>query len=132
MTDSGAALRSLAEEALELAFADPARGGALAGQVAQRAQRAQDAAALSIASRAQAVAARDQQDLPSAAKHVRRALQVATRNDLTDLAGAALTTSVSILYLQGRPSAALQAADRAATLVTGPDLALLEMQRANI
>ena len=125
-------LRVLAQRALELAYTDAERGGQLAGRVAARAAREGDAAALSVAARAQAIAARERDDLAAAERHLRRSAAVATKHGLTELAGAALLTRVSVLYLSGRPAAALRTADRAAALVTGHDLAVLELQRANV
>jgi tetratricopeptide (TPR) repeat protein len=132
LRSAGDGLVVAAREALDLTFSDPARGGALAASVAEQAGRVGDSAALAIAARAQAVAARDLNDLPAAERHLRRAVEVASRHGLTELLGAALLTRVSLLFLGGRPAAALRTADRAATMVTGHDLAVLEMQRANV
>lgn len=129
---SGGGLVVMAQRALDLAFSDPGRGGPLAEAVVAQAGRAGDPAALAIATRAQAVVARDRNDLTAAERHLHRSVEVATRHGLAELVGAALLTRVSLLFLRGRPGAALRTADRAARLLQGHNLAVLEMQRANV
>jgi hypothetical protein len=125
-------LRALARGALERVLADPAGGDVLAAEVAERGQRRQNFAALSVALRARGLAARNRDDLVTAEKHLRLSVKVALDHDLPHLAGGALTTLASVLLLQGRVAAALEAADRAAPLLTGNELAVLRLFRANV
>src|SRR5829696_275349 len=123
---------ALAKESLARALSDPARGAALASAAEELARRKRDPAALSVAARARGIAARNQDDMAAAEKHLRRSVRVAVDNDLRDLAGGALTTLAGVFMLQGRVSAAVRFADRAAGMLTGNELAVLKLLRANM
>jgi tetratricopeptide (TPR) repeat protein len=121
---------AMAADALRLADADPARASALASEALRRARAGGDPATASVAERALGLAAREHHDLKAAVAHLRRAIRIAEQRDLTRHAAQARVSLSGTLALRGDLPGALREADRAAPGLTGPDLALLQGQRA--
>ncbi len=121
---------AMADEALRLADADPARAATLAAEALWRARADGDPATASTAERALGIAAREHHDLKAAVAHLRRAISIAERGEL-DLHAAQAHVSLSgTLALRGDLPGALREADRAAPGLKGLDLAVLQGQRA--
>jgi tetratricopeptide (TPR) repeat protein len=121
---------AMAAEALRLADADPPRASALASKALRRARAGGDPASASVAERALGHAARAHHDLKAAVAHLRRAIRVAEQGDLARHAAQARVSLSGTLALRGDLRGALREADRAAPGLTGPDLVLLQGQRA--
>lgn len=121
-----------AAEALELATAAPRRARTLAGQVRVRAHDDGDATALSMAEQALGLAARELGEIDAALAHLRVAVAVAERAGLVTRAAEVRVSLAPTLLYAGRGAAALREADRAATVLRGPALARLQMQRSGI
>jgi CHAT domain-containing protein/tetratricopeptide (TPR) repeat protein len=121
-----------AEHALVVVLSDPARGGRLATQALQVARRFRDPTAASVAERALGIAAREQDDLGTAERHLRAALRIASRHHLDPPRGGALAALASVQFLKGQASVALDTADRAAGMLTGNDLAVLRSHQATM
>jgi tetratricopeptide (TPR) repeat protein len=129
MTGSATAL---AAEAVELAEVDPQRATAAAGAALRLARAERDRAAASLAERALGLAAREAYDMDAAVAHLRRAVHIAQRAGLELPAAQARVHLSGTLALRGDGAGALREADRAAAVLDGPDLALLQAQRAFI
>ena len=104
-----------AEEALRLAALDPR--GALRLATRALAQPGHGAEAGSVAERALGIAHRELLDVPSARRHLRRAVRLAERADLPVRAGEARLSLALELLHDGRPRAALRELDAASGLV---------------
>jgi tetratricopeptide (TPR) repeat protein len=128
----GPSLGSRAEEALDVATADPVRGQRLAADLVVEARRAGDAEVLSTAQQALGLAARERNDVRSALRHQRAAVASARRAGLRPREARARASLCATYLYAGRTAEALREADRAAAISRGLDLARAEMQRAGI
>jgi tetratricopeptide (TPR) repeat protein len=123
---------SSAAAALTLAPHDPERARALGLEARRQARTDGDPAALSTAELALGSAAKELNDLPTALRHVRRALQAAERAGLVVHAARARLVLASVLLPLGNPTAAAREADRAEPALRGGDLGRLYAQRGVI
>ena len=117
MTSAGSAAR-----ALTLAPHDPERARALGLEARRQARTDGDPATLSTAELALGSAAKELNDLPTALRHVRRALQVAERAGLAVHAARARLVLASVLLPLGNPTAATRETDRAEPALRGGEL----------
>src|SRR5207253_9685218 len=126
------AARRGAADAVLLAQTHPRRAIALAAAASSGGAVDGDWAVVSTAERALGLASRELRDIVAALSHLRRAVAVADEHDLPhEAAEARMSLSLTLAYA-GDNRAALREADSAATLLTGPEAARLEMQRALI
>src|SRR3954453_7706076 len=123
---------ALAEQALLVVLSDPVRGELLASAAAETARRSDDPGAACVAYRALGIAARDRDDLGGAELHLRRALRIARRHQLSASGGQALAALDSVQFLKGQAAAALDTAERAAGILTGNDLAVLRSHQGTM
>jgi tetratricopeptide (TPR) repeat protein len=121
-----------AAEAVALVNTDTGRARALAEQALARARRESDHHATSIAERALGLAAREEHDLQGSLTHLRRAVRIAERHGIPELAADARISLSGTLARGGRLAAALRELDRATPALSGPLLAKLQMQRSTI
>jgi len=122
-------LLTSAREALRLAMTEPDRARTVAAEVLQAAPGGLPAAE---AERALGMAARQDQDVAAAVAHLSRAIRIAQR---AGEAGTAAEVRISLalaLAYQGRMAAALAELDRAAKVLTGPQLARVHLQRGAV
>lgn len=125
-----ASATTIAAASLALARTQPARARRKATEALGCARADGDQAAMSMAERALGVAAREQHELEAAVVHLRRAVRIAEASGLlTDAARARVDLSAA-LALRGSSALAFREADRAAAVLRGRDLALLQAQRA--
>jgi tetratricopeptide (TPR) repeat protein len=129
---AGPTLGSRAEQALDLATADPVRGQRVAAGLLTEAGRAGDTAALSTAQQALGLAARERNDVRAALRHQRAAVATARRAGLGPREGQARASLCATYLYAGRTTDAIREAERAAAVSRGLDLARVEMQRAGI
>ena len=111
---------------------DPRRAQTMATAALVAAQRSHDPANQTIAHRALGLAALELHDAQAAAKHLRRAVGVACRHDLSVPEAEARMSYALALDGLGRPRAALIEIERACRSLTGLRLARAMMQRALI
>ncbi|MFI5915152.1 CHAT domain-containing protein [Dactylosporangium sp. NPDC051541] len=131
MTDAAEPL-ALAARAIEAAAGDPRRARTLAESAVAAARRARDPEALSMAHRAAGLAARASYDAGAAARHLRKAVSVATRHDRATPAAEARMSLALVLEELGRPAAAVREIDVALGGLRGLRRARAVMQRAVI
>jgi CHAT domain-containing protein/tetratricopeptide (TPR) repeat protein len=132
VTGAGERPLALAEQALVVVLSDPDHGERLATRALEDARRVRDPVAASLAQRAIGIAAREQDDLGRAERHLRAALRIASRHHLGPAAGGALAALASVQFLKGQAAVALATADRAAGMLTGNDLAVLRSHQATM
>ncbi|MGI8684383.1 MAG: CHAT domain-containing protein [Acidimicrobiales bacterium] len=125
-------LRDSAAAVVELATSDPRKARELAAELRDRARRAGDSSAVSMAEQALGLAARELNEIGAALSHLRKAVSVAERAGMATRAAEARVSLAPTLLYAGRPADALAEADRAAAVLRGPALARLQMQRAGI
>lgn len=123
-----AGLGEVADEALQLAQANPARATALADLVLAGAHG--DPRAASVAREAKGLAAKELHDLDDAVVQLREAVAGAERAGLAVRAAQARSNLSFVLLARGETDAALTEADRAAVVLTGTEAARLQMRRA--
>jgi tetratricopeptide (TPR) repeat protein len=117
----------MAVEAVRLVLSKPAQARVLADAAATLAKQQKDAVAGSTAQRALGLAAMHLSDFDMAARHLRRAIRLAS--DHPETAGEARMNLGYVLSRQGRTSRALRELDRAAGVLRGPATAWLSMYR---
>lgn len=122
------ALADVADDALQLAQADPVKATALADLVLAGAR--DDAHATSVAREAKGLAAKELHDLDGAAVELRESVACAEGAGLAVRAAQARANLSFVLLSRGETDAALQEADRAAAVLTGPEAARLQIRRA--
>lgn len=118
-----------AREAVGLAGSDPGRARSLAGAVLRAAPGGLAAAE---AERALGMAARHDQDMTAAVRHLTRSVRGAERAGEPAIAADVRVSLALALAYQGRMGVALAELDRAAAVLTGPRLARVELQRAAV
>ena len=118
-----------AREAVGLAGSDPDRARMLAAEVLRAAPGGLPAAE---AERALGMAARHDQDMAAAVRHLTRSVRGADRAGAAGIAADVRVSLALALAYQGRMGTALAELDRAATVLTGPRLARVELQRAAV
>ncbi len=121
---------TLATEAADLAFSDPATARRIAREV--RASGHAGPAAASVAEQALGLACLATGDLAGAEAHLRTAISLARFRDLRSYAAEARGALGYVLTLTGRTAAALRELERALPDAEGPAAARLRMQRAVI
>jgi tetratricopeptide (TPR) repeat protein len=129
---SPATSASRAARAVRLAPRDPERAWTVGLQLRRQARTDGDAETLSSAELALGSAAKELNDLPTALRHVRRALQVAEREGLALHAARARLVLASVLLSLGDPSGAARETDLAEPALRGGDLGRVHAQRAVI
>lgn len=102
-----------AQEALDIARADPRRAVAMATLSGARAIESGDLPAANVSERALGLAAVHIEDLDSAVRHLRRSIELARRASSTRLAAQARVSLAGALSRQGRPAHALLEIDAA-------------------
>jgi tetratricopeptide (TPR) repeat protein len=131
-TRSAVTSGNAAARALALAPQDPERARALGLEARRQARTDRDPRTLSTAELALGSAAKELDDLQTALRHVRRALQVAERAGLAVDAARARLVLASVLLSLGDPTGAMRETDRAESALRGGDLGRLYAQRAVI
>jgi tetratricopeptide (TPR) repeat protein len=122
----------LAARALELVPSDPRRARALGLEARQRARVDRDPEALSYAELALGGAAKELNDLPTAQRRLRQALQVAEREGLAAPTARARLALGGVLLLRGDLAGAMRETDQAEATLRGGELGRLFAQRAVI
>jgi CHAT domain-containing protein len=123
---------ALAAQAIELVKADPVQARTLAEQALDRARDKPDPAAAAMAERALGLVARSAHDLDGSLTHLHRAVRIAERGGLAELAAEIRTSLGGTLALRGQLGAAMRVLDRAVPALSGLALAKLQMQRATV
>jgi tetratricopeptide (TPR) repeat protein len=121
-----------AHQAIWLARADTERAAALAVSALAVARASEDWRVASIAERALGLVAQERHDMGASVAHLRRAIAVAQRAGFAVLAAEARMSLVGTLVMRGDLRGALGEADRAAAVLTGVELARLQVQRASV
>jgi CHAT domain-containing protein len=117
-----------AVEAVRLVLAAPGEAAVLAAEAAELAGRQRDAVAASTAERALGLVAMHLTDFDAAARHLRRAVRLAGRNE--EPAAEARMNLAYVLSRQGKTAQALDQIDRAAPVLRGLSAAWLAMYHA--
>lgn len=121
-----------AKAAITLARADTAKAFDLASQALRQARTTGDHCAESMAERALGLVARERHDVDLSAAHLRRAVRIAERRGFPVAAGEARMSLIGTLVMRGDLRGALREADRAAAVLSGVELARLDVQRASV
>ncbi|MFL6130840.1 MAG: CHAT domain-containing protein, partial [Mycobacteriales bacterium] len=128
-SDGAADMLGTARDAVRSAATQPARARALAAEVLRVAQGGMPAAE---AERALGMAARQEQDVAAAVSHLSRSIRLAERAGADTMAAEVRISLALALAYEGRMAAALATLDRAASVLTGPLLARVELQRGAV
>ncbi|MGI8810267.1 MAG: tetratricopeptide repeat protein, partial [Acidimicrobiales bacterium] len=123
---------AMATEAIWLARADTARAEVLASSALAFADAAGDARTASMAERALGLVAQERHDMDRSVAHLRRAVAVAEGSGFAVTAAEARMSLTGTLVMRGDLRGALREADRAAGVLTGVELARLQVQRASV
>ena len=121
-----------AQEALRVADVDPRRATVLADRAAVRARQNRDVRALSVARRAQGLAAIHRGDLEAASAVLRTAVRLGVAAGDPAIEGAARMTLAAALSQGGRFRDALREIQGALRLLTGPEAATALAQRGMV
>jgi tetratricopeptide (TPR) repeat protein len=122
----------LADRAVALASTDPQQARTLGLAARRQARTDDDPAALSTAELALGSAVRELNDLPTALRHLRQAIQVAERHNLALHAARARHALAGVLAAHGDLEAALRENRRAEPTLRGGELGRLYAQRMTI
>ena len=125
-------LHEQAREALRLAEANPARSAVLAGAIADQARQSGDLAPLSIAERAQGLAAMQLEDPDAALRHLRAAIRLGRRAGSAELVAEAQLSLAFVLNVRGRGRQALREIETALLGLSGVARARAQAQRGAI